>query len=260
MLHKVNSVFTLRVYISLAFSHLLIPRKLGDQYLASFPRSGNTWMRTMLGVLIDPSQDGDPDFTNKKIPGVSLSNIIKIHQQKPPRIISTHSWYRKNISRAVYLIRDGRDVLVSLYHYYITRAKKDLSFPVFINEYFAGRYGQRWNKNVASWLVDGKKEMGDNLLILHYEGLKKDTFHTLQKTARFLNISTSEDLINKAIEKADLERMRKIEIQRRGPIGNLNASFYRGGKSGEWIDYFTPQIEKAFYEEEGEVLKLAGYL
>jgi hypothetical protein len=214
----------------------------------------------MLGVLLDPAQGGNPDYTRQQFPGISLRNITKIRRQGPPRIIKTHSWYRKSISRAAYLIRDGRDVLVSLYHFYITRREKDLPFTDFFYEYLAGRYGQRWHKNVASWLIEGKKEMGDQLLILHFDELKKDTARILEKIAIFFDFPFDGDLIKRAVEMANIERMRKIEAQRRGSIKNLNASFYRGGKTGEWMDYFTPEMEQAYYDEEGEVMKLAGYL
>ena len=257
---KAISNFTLKEYFSMEISHLLISPKPGDQYLASFPRSGNTWIRNMLGVLVDPSQEGNPDFTRQQFPGISLSNIYKIRHLDPPRIIKTHTWYRKSVSRAVYLVRDGRDVLVSVYHYNITRKKKDIPFSDFFYEYLAGRYGQSWSNNVASWLIDGKKDMGDELLIIHFDELKRDTSLILKKIARFFDIPFNDGLIDKAVKLASIERMRKIEAQRRGSIVNQNASFYRGGKTGEWIDYFTPEMEKAFYDEEGEMLKFAGYL
>jgi hypothetical protein len=53
--------------------------------------------------------------------------------------------------------------------------------------------------------------------------------------------------------------MRKIEMERRGPIDNVNASFFRGGKTGEWKDLFTAEIVDGFSRIAGEAMNLAGY-
>ena len=61
------------------------------------------------------------------------------------------------------------------------------------------------------------------------------------------------------ITEEERSRMRKIEMQRRGPVDNINASFYRGGKTGEWKDLFTPEIREGFNRNAGKALILAGY-
>lgn len=257
---KINSLFTLKEFLSLEVGHQLIRTKAEDQFLVSFPRSGNTWMRTMLAVLINPAADGDPEFTRKRIPGISISNSKIIRSQDPPRLIKSHTWYRKDIPRAVYLVRDGRDVMVSLYHYYITRQGKNLSFPTFFNDYLAGKYGQHWHNNVESWLIHGREELNNDLLVIKFEDLKSDTYHTLERTACFLKLPSGEEQLTQAIKAANLARMRDIEIQRKGPIADENESFYRGGKMGEWKKYFDPQIEKQFFSKASKALQLAGYL
>jgi len=257
---KINSVFTFREYLSLELGHRLVRSRSADQYLVSYPRSGNTWMRTMLSVLVNPAAEGNPDFTRQNILGISISNAKKINAHNSPRLIKSHTWFRKDISRAVYLVRDGRDVLISLYHYYITRNMKDLTFSDFYKDYMNGRYGQLWHQNVESWLINGRELLGDNLLVLTFEELKADTPQTLTRAAEFLDLPAGSFEVEKALEASDINRMRKIEIQRRGPIENINASFYRGGKTGEWVSYFEPTIEKKFMESAGNALKLAGYL
>ena len=216
-------------------------------------------MRTMLSVLVNPAAEGNPDFTRQNIPGVSISNAKKINALNSPRLIKSHTWFRRDIPRAVYLVRDGRDVLISLYHYYITREKKDLSFSEFYKDYMNGKYGQLWHQNVESWLISGKELLGDNLLVLTFEELKADTHHTLTRAAEFLDLPAGRSEVEKALEVSNINRMRKIEMERRGPIENINASFYRGGKTGDWVSYFDSTIEKKFIASAGRALKLAGY-
>ena len=255
----IRSYFTLKEYLSLEISHGLILSKPGDQYIISFPRSGNTWMRTMLGVLINPSAEGNPDFTQTRIPGISLSRIQDIRNQSPPRIIKSHTWYRSDISRTVYLVRDGRDVLISLYHFYITRENKKISFADFYTAYSKGHYGQLWHENVESWMIHGKEIMEDDLMIIRFEDLKSDTISVLRATADFLGIPYGDVELTQAKNWSNIDRMRKIETQRKGPIKNKQASFYRGGKTGEWKSYFDSRIEKEFIKQAGNALKLAGY-
>ena len=257
---KINSVFAFREYLSLEVGHRLVFSRLNDQYLLSYPRSGNTWMRTMVGVLVNPGEHGNPDFTRQNIPGISISNAQKINSHISPRIIKSHTWYRKDIHRAVYLVRDGRDVLVSLYHYYITRESKTLSFPDFYSDYIKGKYGQLWHENVESWLTRGKELLGDDLLVISFEELKTDTYQVLTRTAEFLGLPAGKSEVELALEASDINRMRKIEMQRRGPVDNINASFYRGGKTGEYKDLFTPEIREGFIRIAGKALSLAGYV
>ena len=254
------SIFSIREYLSLEISHRMLPGRLDDQYLVSFPRSGNTWVRTMLGYLINPEANGNPDFTRSRIPGISIRKIKTINAQESPRLIKSHSWYRPSIPRAIYIVRDGRDVLVSLYHYYITREHKDLSFEKFFQGYLNRKFGQLWHENVESWLTRGRDQLKENLLIISFEELKADPQQTLALTARFLDLPADESQITKAIDIANISRMRNIEVQRRGPIINENASFYRGGKTGEWKDYFSPEIETAYLDLAAKALSIAGYI
>ena len=255
----INSVFTFREYLSIELGHRLIKPRFDDQYLVSYPRSGNTWMRTMLGVLINPAADGDPDFTRQNIPGISVSNARKVNAHTSPRLIKSHTWYRKEIPRAVYLVRDGRDVLISLYHFYITRENKDLPFEEFYRDYSSGKYGQLWHENVKSWLIGGKEYLGDNLYVIKFEDLKADTNNALTRVANFLNLPAGSAEVGQAIQASAINRMRKIEMERRGPIDNVNASFFRGGKTGEWKDLFTAEIVDGFSRIAGEAMNLAGY-
>lgn len=63
----------LRNKISLPIGHASIGKRDDDQYLASFPRSGSTWLRTMLVDIMDPEAKSNPDVFNARIPGVSLT-------------------------------------------------------------------------------------------------------------------------------------------------------------------------------------------
>lgn len=247
-------------YLSYEIGHRLIQQDKSDRYIVSYPRSGNTWLRTILTYLIVPDCESLPDAREDLIPGVSIRNSARVNRLAPPRLIKSHSWYQSRIPNAVYLVRDGRDAVISLYHYRITRQGiNNITFPDFFQRYLAGHYGHLWHNNVESWLIQGRESLGDKLLIVKFEDLKSNTPQEMSKIVDFLNLDANESEILKAIESSKLDKMRLIEQSRRGEIANPDQSFYRGGKTGQWKDYFTPAIEAQFYGSAARALTMAGY-
>ena len=239
--------------------HALIRPRLDDRYIASYPRSGNTWLRTMLVNVMDPNANSDPDLFNQRIPGVSLANLPLIAACRPPRIIKTHSWYQPSIQSAVYLVRDGRDVLISLYHYRVTRQGHRESFSQFFERYCLGVYGHRWDESVESWLRAPGIEDPDRFLVVRFEDLRSNTTNELQRICTFLTIPSSLETCAKAVEAASFEHMRVIERQRRPGVTNTEKSFYRGGASGKWNDLMDAEMQRRFMELSSQSLSLAGY-
>ncbi len=213
----------------------------------------------MLAYLINPAAENDPDLRNRIIPGISIRRSARINSQPSPRIIKSHTWYRLDIPRAVYLVRDGRDVMVSFYHYHISRKGKTMSFPEFFDAYIEGKFGQRWFTNVESWLLVGRERLKENLFVLRFEDLKKDTLQELAKTAHFLGLPTTDEQLSWAVQAAALSNMRKVERQRKGPLQDNNESFYRGGRTGEWQDYLDSRMEEIYIKDARKALSVAGY-
>ena len=154
----VSKLSGLRNRANLEIGHRLVRLRSDDRYIVSYPRSGNTWMRTMLAYLITPDSINHPEVRNAMIPGVTIKKSLSINRLASPRFLKSHSKYRSTIQRAVYIVRDGRDVLISLFHYRITRQGlgEYIDFQSFFNQYLQGLYGHCWHDNVESWLVRRK--------------------------------------------------------------------------------------------------------
>jgi hypothetical protein len=253
---------TVRAKYSLRLAHALLRPRKGDRFLASFPRSGSTWLRAILTNILDPTARGDPRVFNRLIPGVSLGRLAQVMALPAPRLIHTHTPFRRDLGRAVYLCRDGRDVLVSYYHYQVTRQglADRLPFPAWFERYASGRLGQRWHENVESWLVVGARALGDNLLVVKFEALKADPRVQVGRIADFLGLGAGPERIERAIADASLESSRAWERRLDGAVADPNASFYRGGGRGQWQAVFTPPIERQFMNLSRRALELGGYL
>src|SRR5690242_17221396 len=83
-----------------------------DVFLASFPRSGNTWLRFVLGEVLT-RESVEFENVNRIIPEVGLQGKARAVLPGGGRLIKTHELYRQEYQRAIYVIRDVRDVLLS---------------------------------------------------------------------------------------------------------------------------------------------------
>ncbi len=255
----------LRSRASLVVGHRLIGRRKGDRFLASFPRSGNTWLRTILTNVLQPDAHSDPDVFNRVIPGVSIRGAPAVRGAKSPRLIKTHSWFQAGMGRTVYVVRDGRDALVSLYHYstFYSAVRhghgRATGFEAFFNSYRRGAFGQTWEENVTSWLGEGRARLGDDLLVVRFEDLKAEPLAVARRICGFLAIAADETGLERAVTEARLENMRAIERQKLGASSDPRASFYRGGERGQWHDYLTEEMLRELRRSASRAMELAGY-
>lgn len=247
-----------RSWFTMPFGALLAA-PTGATFLASYPRSGNTWLKTMLVNVLHPETDSNPDIFNKVIPGATARNLLKVYQTKPPRILSTHSLYLKTINKAVYLVRDGRDCITSMYHFTTTRVGLELDFNKWFVLYKNGLFGPRWDQNVSSWLGPGANYLGKELLVVHFEDLLSDTKRTLEVICEFIGLNVNADLIRQAIDASSIDRMRKWEKRKIGNIDNPNASFYRKGGTGSWKELVKDRNRMEFERFSQTAMLLAGY-
>ncbi len=250
----------LRARASRRLGHLLIRNRADDRYIYSYPRSGSTWLRTILANIIDPATEANPERRLALIPGVSVRNAGRIDRLESPRLLKSHGRYMGPVPRAVYLVRDGRDVLVSLYHMRITRPghADQVDFAEFCRRYFRGDLGERWDVSVRSWLQRGRDEMGDKLKVVRFEDLKAEPPRLVREIASFLALDADEARLQAAIEKASLERLRESERSRIGELAP-DRSIYRGGKIGQWRDVLTGPLHDRFMSLSSAALVAAGY-
>ncbi len=257
-----NSVFVekWRNRLSAPIGHLLISSRSDDTYIAAFPRSGSTWLRTILVNILEPEARGDPDIFNARIPAVSIRNSIAINQLDSPRLIMTHCCWNKNVSKVVYLIRDGRDAFISYLHFQLTRRGLDMNIEQFSKLYHNTVFGPTWATHTESWLEKGMPTLTNQSILVKFEDLKADTETEITRICEFLGITVTNKVLKIAIENASIENARKIEQMRQGEIIDNNASFYRHGTSEQWKEPVYQNVIKEFGEKSSNALRLGGYV
>ena len=250
----------LRIRANRRIGQMLVSDRADDRYIVSYPRSGNTWLRTILVNVLDPTVETNPERRLALIPGVSIRTARRINALRSPRLLKSHGRYMGKVGRALYLVRDGRDALVSQYHTRIVRPglTDRVPFADFCRRYFRGDLGERWDEHVLSWIRDGGREMGSSLLVLKFEDLKADVAGSVAKVAEFFAIDASPEQVAAAVDGASLERLRATERERLGEL-DPGRSVYRGGKSGQWREMMSAEILERFMKLSREALVAAGY-
>jgi len=236
-----------------------------DIMIVSYPKSGNTWMRFLLGNILYKKFD----FTNmeKLIPDLYVVNNGQLKTYKRPRIIKSHEYFDPRYKKVIYIVRDPRSVAVS-YFYFLKKIKiisDDLQFADYLDNFLNGKYDSfaTWSENVESWIC-AKSSRPDEFLLIKYEDLKLNTFKEMQKILSFLNIKKEPDAIKKAISKSSFSSMKKNEKENFGKIkvfknSNKDIPFVRAGNINEWQKYFDENLTKKIINHFGKTMKKLGY-
>src|SRR6266478_4618561 len=188
-----------------------------DVLFASFERSGNTWLRF---VLMEILTTGDAGFlnVNQILPEMGTHREMKPVLPNGGRLIKTHEMYRSRYKRAIYLMRDLRDVMLSNW-----ARDKEMGFSDYFDHgrgmdgyaecFLQGkdkRFGS-WQAHINAWL-DCRRAKNGNLLVGRYGDLRKDTEAGLMEMLEFLGISSDRDRIRRAVENNSLPTLRQNEV------------------------------------------------
>ncbi len=237
-----------------------------DTFIVSYPKSGNTWTRFLVGNLIHPAEPVTFLTADKIIPAIDGQSKHFFKKLPRPRVIKSHFPFDPSYKRVVYIVRDPKDVALSQYHYQIKRRVLEEGHAIeeFISRFVAGEtcpYGS-WGENVASWLAARHGTPG--FLLLKYEDMLSQTPVELVKVANFLGIEPTIDRITKATERSSADRMRKLEQTEaskwdstKGTRADL--SFVRLAKAGGWRTSLSPQCVAKIEAAWGPLINWLGY-
>ena len=191
-------------------------------WLASYPKSGNTWLRSLLSAYYY-SKNGNFNFEllknidvypqqkyfDVKIdkPGEINSywdiSQEKIISKKKIKILKTHNSLLelngKNFTKPqytlgiIYIVRDPRNVITSLKNHYDLDYEQSLDFMLnekkYIydirekNDYSDFHFLSSWSNHYKSWINNNLFKR----MVIKYEDLEKDTYKTLKNLITYIN-------------------------------------------------------------------------
>jgi hypothetical protein len=185
-----------------------------DVFLVSYPRSGNTWLRFLVGNLIHP--ETPVTFANIEafVPSIYVNRDTQLRALPRPRVLKSHEAFFGKYRRVIYIVRDPRDIAVSYYHYQIKYRQLPSGFPLeefvplLLVDNFEGLYGP-WADHVMSWLA--MRDTRDAFLLLRYEDLMENPARELAKVAAWLGIPADPERVRQAVERSSANRMSRLE-------------------------------------------------
>ena len=213
-------------------------------WLASFPRSGNTFFRNILYQvygLESSTFHRDPQYP--VIENYQTYPFVKTHLL-PADVVPNDPAIKK-----VYLLRDGRDALISMAHH-----KKDIIKPGtdFYNNLLESILGWEdvdfagWSENVKQWL-----SVAD--LVIKYEDLIADPLKQVEQLRQLIDLPEPN-----AEQLPTFEKLKFGDPQYGGERGRQDRAFRRG-EAGGWKDEMPPELHQLFWELHGDAMELAGY-
>ncbi|PIA50765.1 hypothetical protein AQUCO_01200184v1 [Aquilegia coerulea] len=240
-----------------------------DIIIASSLKAGTTWLKSLVPCIINLPVDEDNDPLIKNNPHEVVSTLeIGVFQGKQnisilpsPRIFHTHLPYNsvpdaiKNSNcKIVYIARNPKDVFVSLWHFMnIFRTQEqgpfsmDKAFESFCNGVHS--FGpnldhvlEYWNKSLV---------LPQKILFLKYEELKLNPKEQVLKLASFLGKSLSNNELDNILWRSSFERLKNLDVNKSGNSSGFsipNSSFFRLGTTGDWKNYFTPEMQERLDE------------
>jgi aryl sulfotransferase len=276
----------------------------GIVWLASFPKSGNTWFRIFLAnlaageagpadineldrrggiassrhefeavTLLDSALVSHEDIDRLR-PAVHALAAAKAREQ---RWIKVHDAYTLNADgepvlgrctalAAVYLVRDPRDVAVSLAHH--TNTTIDAAIELMNAEDGAlcrGRKGPAtqlrqqllgWSGHAASWL--GQTDTPIHLM--RYEDMRADPARAFAAALGFVERPATSEEISRAIRHSDFGELQRQEEEKGfAERASRGAPFFRAGQVGGWKEALTTAQTRRIEDVHAPMMRQLGY-
>ena len=224
-----------------------------DVVILSYPKCGRTWLRMMLGrTLALHFGLGDVNYlandlladTDAKSLRIRVSHDDNPHWKEPGKLSRRKGRYRRQ--KVVFLVRDPRDVVVSMYFERSRREQVDVGTMGDFLEASVGslntilEYYNIWAAN--------RGQAGDFLMI-RYEDLQQGSAVELRRLLDFIGLSeVSNEHIAEAVEYSSFKNMREMEMGGDVSSGRLKPrnrndmeSFKtRKGVVGGYVEYLEP--------------------
>lgn len=269
----------------------------GATFLASYPKSGNTWLRFLLEAYrrggrldINDVRICTADSDKKIMQNASALSVDElgfsgqllcrpaamlnfIALSASPVFIKTHfanitpDGYGPCIPwqvtrRAVYVVRDPRSVLLSFSPFYGLSLEKAVE-AMASKDFGIGDNRIQVNQLLTTWSNHVSSWVGEKRFPVHlvkYEDMVADTAKELTEVLEFLGEEVDADLVNLAVEATKISRLKSLEDEKGfgENLGNEKKFFKAGGT--RWEDELGQKWIRRIEEDHGEVMRLLGYM
>ena len=269
-------------------------------WVVSYPKSGNTWMRSLLreyfrylyGEVLWECNDNIAYFYHVVSPvNLELLEPTKVYQLRPTAmmhmlvsmearanrvplsVVKSHSingvhehipfFSRLWVDKVIYVHRDPREILPSLAAHSGDSMERTVEYMA-DDAYASGRLPLLMPLVVASWsshVLSWYKNEVVPTHVVSYREMHEDTVGVLRGVLKFLGFEVSIAALAAAVINSDFEALRDKE--ERGEFrdeGAHDARFFRRGKVGEYADEVPEGLVQQIESEHNDAMQKLGYL
>jgi hypothetical protein len=238
-----------------------------DAFLTSYPRSGNTWARFLVGNLISPGEDVTFLNVERIVPDMYKTADLVLRRLPRPRVLKSHEPFDPRYRKVIYIVRDPRDVAVSNYHWEMKLRSIPEGYPMeeFVPRWMEPQFWPRigsWADHVNSWLAT--REGNPSFLLVRYEDLKSNPRAELARMAKLLGVEADAATLDRATAASSTERMSEMESKQAGRWvathhTRQDKPFVRKGGTGGWSSVLPPDTVVYLEARWGNLMKKLGY-
>jgi hypothetical protein len=273
----------------------------GIVWIASYPKSGNTWLLSFLAAYLDAGTA--PDIDELDIPissarpildeylGINTADLSleELRNLLPSaystwakipygsRYVKTHECFANNsdgvpifpslVSRGViYLVRDPRDVVVSLMHHNGTSLESAIRRLNSAGTWLGigggeqidqiPQYVSDWSTHVHSWT-----SAPFSRLVLRYEDMLRCPEECFARVVKFCGMELVESRLAEAVGATQFARLKTRELESgfRGRPAAATAAFFRQGRAGAWREILSAAQADEVVGTHAVVMQRFGY-
>jgi len=225
----------------------------GILWIASYPKSGNTWMRSLLANLIldeadplplkrisevcpsEPTEIWFRPFVQGKVSDLAPKEVAALRVRAQERAVSlnknvipmkTHSYLGEDCGQpifsmkatfgAVYIIRDPRDVVISAADHFgisIDEMVEKMIDPLATCAPMPGVIVHELQSSWSNHVESWTKWNHPGIFTVRYEDLLADPLDQFSRVARHFGISTDKARVKKAIDFSSFKQLQKMEAE-----------------------------------------------
>lgn len=234
-------------------------------WIASYPKSGNTWMRFLLHHYLFGEPRNSIEL-NRRIPDLHRP-AGRIDTSQARVLVKTHFPLHEGLpylgltDRAIHIHRHPKDVLLSGMNYARLESGRGPDAAAYVRRFLEAGGDPSWiEMGFGTWASHAESWRATDRFPVHsvgYESLRADTPGVFRGVLEFLGETVDEARLARAVELSDFERMRDIERKEKARGGE---SLFRGGReslqrgalfmnkgaTGQSLAHIDPALDEAF--------------
>ncbi|MGK2741769.1 sulfotransferase domain-containing protein [Tepidicaulis sp. LMO-SS28] len=269
-------------------------------WLASYPKSGNTWLRSFLHNLLrntrepanineldhfclgesdarwfarhlsTPVDQAPPDLIMKMRP-FAQADMTQVFPDSV--FVKTHNYlgewhgnplHNMNVTvGGIYVVRNPLDVALSMTHHFgldLDSAIERLGNDGAITE-GGGGHVPEFHSSWSGHVKSWTQHPNPRLLVLRYEDMLAKPRKAFKSVTKFLGLKPPNERLERAIRFSSFKALKAQE--EKGGFKERSehaASFFRSGKAAQWREELTPDQVRAIIERHREQMERFGYI